>query len=170
VNSPPPLTRRGWRVCGGVNLDTATIGIGDPQEFLRALQAVRGRQYPQFYPQLVHEFGTGEDGEYSVEKRTLRGRVVGVRVECYNDVATTHGAWKPVGTLVVRYPFLVVADPGHPHGPELTRLLRDPPEQDDFLEPKGWPTGTVIVAEPGTWTVEEFDGLDRQIGVRLTRQ
>lgn len=167
--APPSLTRRGWRVCGGVILDTATIGIGDPQEFLRGLQTAR-RQYPEFYPQLVHTVGTGMDGDYSIEKRTVRGRVVGLRIEFFDDVATLDGAWEPVGAIVVRYPFLVVADPGHAHATELANLLRHPPEEDTFIERRRWPTGSVIVAEPGAWTVEEFGGPYRQIGVRLTRQ
>jgi hypothetical protein len=154
-----------WARSGFVNLQTATVAIGDPAAFVDRGD-VAGDASVGLDPRRITLFFTREDAEYPVERLILGSEVMGVRVEVVSDVADVAGAWTPMGVITVESPFVLVADPCHAKSAEMTWLLALATDEDVDFYPSN-----AIRSRASSWSVEVFvssaDG--DELGVRLMR-
>lgn len=167
---PEDLSHLAWNQVGFVNLDGATVALGDPAQ----IAAVRE-------PAMHDNVGVGdavawlcthEDAGYPVESLDGPQGLQAVRVELTTDLTQTEaggkGAWEAIGTIELRGPWLGIMDPfGRRYDAELAALPATAESTRWFGEPA--PVGCALPWPPGTHGVQVFRWNSDLLGLRLTR-
>lgn len=158
-----------WTRVGFVNLDGATVALGDPARIATARD-----------PAMRDDFGvgnavawlrTGEDGEYPVESVAGPHDLRAVRVELTTDLARLEadgeGTWQAIGSVELPGPWLAAMDPfGRRYDTELARLPATAKSTRWFGEPV--PVGCAFPWPAGIHGVQIFRWATDILGIRLT--
>jgi hypothetical protein len=156
-----------WEVCGTVDLDTATVAVGDAGALVeRDNVAGPGAELDKKRSAVLR---TREDAAYPVEKLVRGGRVIGVRVELVTDVAEVPGSWVGRGEIVVESDFVLAVDPCRDLRRTNLDVAAGTPDID-LTFANGIVHGCGVRAAPGSWRVEVFEAAHGdQLGLRILR-
>jgi hypothetical protein len=169
-----PLAGASWDRAGTVIVDSALVALGDPDTYL----SWKASWSPYLSPDIGDAtsvldeklvfFETVDDVDCPVEKGSMDGDVVAVRVEILSDVAELNGAWGVVGEVSLDRGRCLVVDP-RTLPTRALQMLREPASSDiDLRTDAGYVIGCLLSVPAGRYLVEEFKSEDYGIeGVRL---